>query len=176
MVGAAGFEPATPCPPDRGPNRAAPRSDRRRTIGAGTDGRNASVRRSNRAGAADARAHAGGDGAAPQRAEQQPEMAPVISVDDRALEYDADEGREDREHDGPPRRVDLDGLEADDKRERDEQEIGDAGNPAAGHEGVEIDVVRGLGEIADELQRPDAERVVAGGRGAGGMAGGGGGG
>ena len=41
-----------------------------------------------------------------------------------------------------------------------QREIDEAGEPAAGHEGVEIGVVRIFGEDLVELQRPDAERPV----------------
>ena len=45
-------------------------------------------------------------------------------------------------------------------REEDQRRIADAGQPAAGHEGVQIGVVGVLGEIAVELQRADAERQI----------------
>ena len=45
-------------------------------------------------------------------------------------------------------------------RDEDQRRIADAGEPAAGHEGVQIGVVGVFGEVAVELQRADAERQV----------------
>ena len=51
-------------------------------------------------------------------------------------------------------------AEAEHQRQRDQRRIEHAGEPAAGHEGVQVGIVGVLGEEAVELQGADAERQV----------------
>ncbi len=87
-------------------------------------------------------------------------MAPVVDVDDGALDRHTHIGGVDHLIARAPRRVGL--QEAGGAHERDggQGEIGEARQPAAGHEGVEIAVVRVLAEEVRELQRPDPERTL----------------
>ena len=56
-----------------------------------------------------------------------------------------------------PGHADEDVAKAHQHGDEDQRRIADAGEPAAGHEGVQIGVVGVFGEEAVELQRPDAE-------------------
>src|SRR4051794_36971628 len=87
-------------------------------------------------------------------------MPPVVGVDDETLADGAEEGCEDREISPLPGHAHEYVAKAQRGRDKDQRGIADAGDPAAGHEGVEIGIVGVLGKISDELQRPDAERKI----------------
>src|SRR5262245_18776639 len=87
-------------------------------------------------------------------------MPPVVGVDDKAFADGAEEGGEEGEIGLLPGHAHEDVAEADDYGGEDQRGIAHAGKPAAGHEGVEIGIVGVLGEVAVELQRPDAERQI----------------
>src|SRR6185312_12087510 len=65
--------------------------------------------------------------------------------------------REDRKIRALPGHADEDVLEAEDDGHEDQCRITHTGNPAAGHEGVEIGIVGVFRKVFVELQRPDAE-------------------
>src|SRR5207245_5211673 len=149
LVGAPRFELGTPSPPDWCANRAALRSANSLEA--------VHLRPRGRPRKGRARNHH----QTPERPQDQKVVAPVVDVDDGALAGDAQEGGVDHVVGRLPGRAHKHETQPPDGGDKREAEIGEAAQPATGHEGIEEGVVRVLAEIAlGELQRPDAERPV----------------
>ena len=84
----------------------------------------------------------------------------MVGVDDEAFADGAQERREDRQVGALPGHADEQVPETHDDGDEHQRRIADAGDPAAGHEGIQIGVVGVFREIMVELQRADAERQI----------------
>ena len=84
----------------------------------------------------------------------------MVGVDDEAFEGFADERRVGGDQIGLPGRGDQRGAQPDHQRHHHQREIGHAADPAIDQKALHIDVVLLSAELAEELERPQAVRMI----------------